>query len=93
MIVKDNYRYNFYQTIVIRLTQNHFSKGKEVAESSRQHVEPRNELAIGKKIREYQYNPQETQLRMDAGGAGKMLLGPIERKHGEILDRNVQSGK
>ena len=68
-------------------------KGKEVAESSRQHVEPRNELAIGKKVREYQYNPKPAQLRLDIGGAGRMLHLPIERKRGKVLDGNLQSGK
>ena len=78
---------------VIWLSYFFYFKGKEVAESSIQHVEPRNELAIGKRIKEYQRYPQNDQLRMDIGGAGKMLLGPIERKRGKVLDGNVKSGK
>ena len=70
-----------------------FLQGKEVAESSRQHVEPHNELAIGTKIKEYQQNPQDAQVRMDIGGAGRILPGPIERKHGKVLDGDVQTGR
>merc|ERR1712198_643412 len=42
-------------------------KGREVAESARQHVDPQDELQIGRKIKEYQQNPQDAQVRMDIG--------------------------
>merc|ERR1712126_241767 len=44
-------------------------KGREVAESARQHVDPQDELQIGRKIKEYQQNPQDAQVRMDIGSA------------------------
>merc|ERR1712136_359111 len=44
-------------------------KGREVAESARQHVDPQDELEIGRKIKEYQQNPQDAQVRMDIGSA------------------------
>ena len=70
-----------------------FLQGREVAESARQHVDPQDELQIGRKIKEYQQNPQDAQVRMDIGGAGRMLPGPIERKHGKVLDGDVQTGR
>jgi len=69
-------------------------KGHEVAESSRQHVEPQNELAIGTKIKEYQQNPQDAQLRMDIGGTGRMApIVHVPRAHGKVLDNDVKTGK
>merc|ERR1712136_221085 len=44
-------------------------KGREVAESARQHVDPQDELQIGRKIKECQQNPQDAQVRMDIGSA------------------------
>jgi len=63
-------------------------KGHEVAESSRQHVEPQNELAIGTKIKEYQQNPLDSQLRMDIGP-----IAHVPRAHGKVLDNDVKTGK
>jgi len=69
-------------------------KGKEVAESSRQHVEPQNELAIGTKIKEYQQNPLDAQVRMDIGGTGRMApIVHVPRAHGKVLDNDVKTGK
>merc|ERR1719167_61032 len=62
-------------------------KGREVAESARQHVDPQDELQIGRKIKEYQQNPQDAQVRMDIGSArgghggpsAPTMTGPISR--------------
>merc|ERR1712136_562398 len=67
-------------------------KGREVAESSRQHVDPQDELDMGRKIKEYQQNPPDAQVRMDIGGSGRMMSGPISRARGNVLDDNVQTG-
>merc|ERR1712240_342808 len=76
-------------------------KGREVAESARQHVDPQDELQIGRKIKEYQQNPQDAQVRMDIGSARgghggpsvPMMTGPISRARGKVLDEDVQSGR
>merc|ERR1712133_118793 len=76
-------------------------KGREVAESARQHVDPQDELQIGRKIKEYQQNPQDAQVRMDIGSArgghggpsAPMTTGPISRARGKVLDEDVQSGR
>merc|ERR1712002_576313 len=76
-------------------------KGREVAESARQHVDPQDELQIGIKIKEYQQNPQDAQVRMDIGSArgghggpsAPMMTGPISRARGKVLDEDVQSGR
>jgi len=68
-------------------------KGREVAESARQHVDPQDELEIGRQIKEYQQNPQDAQVRMDIGGSGRMMSGPIPRAHGKVLDEDVQTGR
>merc|ERR1712126_786193 len=74
-------------------------KGREVAESARQYVDPQDELQIG--IKEYQQNPQDAQVRMDIGSArgghggpsAPMMTGPISRARGKVLDEDVQSGR
>merc|ERR1712135_30550 len=76
-------------------------KGREVAESARQHVDPQDELEIGRKIKEYQQNPQDAQVRMDIGSARgghggpdtPMMSGPIPRARGKVLDEDVQTGR
>merc|ERR1712126_715826 len=76
-------------------------KGREVAESARQHVDPQDELQIGRKIKEYQQNPQDAQVRMDIGSArgghggpsAPMMSGPIPRARGKVLDEDVQTGR
>lgn len=68
-------------------------KGREVAESARQHVDPQDELEIGRQIKEYQQNPQDAQVRIDVGGSGRMMSGPIPRAHGTVLDEDVQTGR
>merc|ERR1712198_569155 len=76
-------------------------KGREVAESARQHVDPQDELQIGRKIKEYQQNPQDAQVRMDIGSArgrhggpsAPTMTGPISRARGKVLDEDVQSGR
>merc|ERR1712002_562059 len=76
-------------------------KGREVAESARQHVDPQDELQIGRKIKEYQQNPQDAQVRMDIGTArgghggpsAPTMTGPISRARGKVLDEDVQSGR
>merc|ERR1712135_250244 len=76
-------------------------KGREVAESARQHVDPQDELQIGRKIKEYPQNPQDAQVRMDIGSArgghggpsAPMMTGPISRARGKVLDEDVQSGR
>merc|ERR1712198_85956 len=76
-------------------------KGREVAESARQHVDPQDELEIGRKIKEYQQNPQDAQVRMDIGSARgghggpdtPMMSGPIPRARGKGLDEDVQTGR
>merc|ERR1712098_876141 len=68
-------------------------KGREVAESARQHVDPQDELEIGRQIKEYQQNPQDAQVRMDIGGSGRMMGGPIPRTRGNVLDEDVQTGR
>merc|ERR1712198_78954 len=76
-------------------------KGREVAESARQHVDPQDELQIGRKIKEYQQNPQDAQVRMDIGSARgghggpdtPMMSGPIPRARGKVLDEDVQTGR
>merc|ERR1712198_107522 len=76
-------------------------KGREVAESARQHVDPQDELQIGRKIKEYQQNPQDAQVRMDIGSArgghggpsAPTMTGPILRARGKVLDEDVQSGR
>merc|ERR1712198_480002 len=76
-------------------------KGREVAESARQHIDPQDELEIGRKIKEYQQNPQDAQVRMDIGSArgghggpsAPMMSGPIPRARGKVLDEDVQSGR
>merc|ERR1712135_116149 len=68
-------------------------KGREVAESARQHVDPQDELQIGRKIKEYQQNPQDAQVRMDIGSArgghggpsAPMMTGPISRARGRTI--------
>ena len=64
-----------------------------MAESARQHVDPQGELEIGRKIKEYQQNPQDAQVRMDVGGSGRMMSGPIPRARGTVLDEDVQTGR
>merc|ERR1712126_605124 len=67
-------------------------KGREVAESARQHVDPQDELQIGRKIKEYQQNPQDAQVRMDIGSArgghggpsAPTMTGPISRARGKV---------
>merc|ERR1712136_612839 len=76
-------------------------KGREVAESARQHVDPQDELQIGRKIKEYQQNPQDAQVHMDIGSArgghggpsAPTMTGPISRARGKVLDDDVQSGR
>merc|ERR1712198_736642 len=76
-------------------------KGREVAESARQHVDPQDELQIGRKIKESQQNPQDAQVRMDIGSArgghggpsAPTMTGPISRARGKVLDEDVQSGR
>merc|ERR1712133_44818 len=76
-------------------------KGREVAESARQHVDPQDELQIGRKIKEYQQNPQDAQVRMDIGSArgghggpsAPTMTGPVSRARGKVLDEDVQSGR
>ena len=78
-----------------------FLQGREVAESARQHVDPQDELQIGRKIKEYQQNPQDAQVRMDIGSArgghggpsAPTMTGPISRARGKVLDEDVQSGR
>ena len=48
---------------------------------------------MGRKIKEYQQNPQDAQVRMDVGGSGRMMSGPIPRAHGTVLDEDVQTGR
>merc|ERR1712126_768128 len=70
-------------------------KGREVAESAR-HVDPQDELQIGRKIKEYQQNPQDAQVRMDIGSArgghggpsAPTMTGPISRARGKVLDED-----
>ena len=77
-----------------------FLQGREVAESARQHVDPQDELQIGRKIKEYQQNPQDAQVRMDIGSArgghggpsAPTMTGPISRARGKVLDEDVQTG-
>merc|ERR1719167_1252416 len=75
--------------------------GREVAESARQHVDPQDELEIGRKIKEYQQNPQDAQVRIDIGSArgghggpsAPMMSRPISRARGTVLDEDVQTGR
>merc|ERR1719167_2167223 len=75
--------------------------GREVAESARQHVDPQDELQIGRKIKVFQQNPQDAQVRMDIGSArgghggpsAPMMSGPIPRARGTVLDEDVQTGR
>merc|ERR1711972_176158 len=59
------------------------------------------ELQIGRKIKEYQQNLQDAQVRMDIGSArgghggpsAPTMTGPISRARGKVLDEDVQSGR
>jgi len=68
-------------------------KGREIAESARQDVEPANDLEIGNLIKEYKENPNEGDVRMDIGHKTREKWIPVERKQGKILDSNVKTGK
>ena len=64
-----------------------FSQGREIAESARQHVEPEDELQIGKLMHEFEEDPDT----MSPDFIGSLV--PIERKQGKILDEDVQIGR
>merc|ERR1712198_523627 len=68
-------------------------KGREIAESARQDVEPENDLKIGNLIKEYKENPNEGEVRMDIGHVTRERWIPVERKQGKIVDPNVKTGK
>ena len=81
-----------------------FSKGKEIAESAKQQVNPGNNLEVGQLVKEYQQNPQDVQVRGDIRvneiGVIEPILPPefwrknsFERKKGKVLDENVLTGK
>ena len=61
------------------------SQGREIAESARQHVEPEDELEIGKLVHEFEKEPD--MMRFFGGGE------PIEKKKGKVLDEDVQIGR
>ena len=61
------------------------SKGREIAESARQQVEPEDELEIGKLVHEFEEEPVQN-----------LFIGaqePIEKKKGKVLDEDVQIGR
>ena len=64
------------------------SKGREIAESTRQQVEPEDELEIGKLVHEFEEDPDT--MNPDFIDLPKV---PIERKQGKILDEDVQIGR
>merc|ERR1719284_87534 len=68
-------------------------KGREIAESARQDVEPESDLEIGSLIKKYKENPNEGEVRMDIGHKTREKWIPVERKQGKILDSNVKTGK
>jgi len=68
-------------------------KGREIAESARQDVEPESDLEIGSLIKEYKENPNEGEVRMDIGHKTREKWIPVERKQGKVLDSNVKTGK
>merc|ERR1712135_174795 len=68
-------------------------KGREIAESARQDVEPENDLKIGNLIKQYKENPNEGEVRMDIGHLTREKWIPVERKQGKIVDPNVKTGK
>ena len=62
-------------------------QGNEVAESARQHIQPKEDLQIGSWIEEYKHMPSDRQVQKDIGSA------MIEKVQGKILDENVQTGQ
>merc|ERR1712198_59008 len=62
-------------------------RGREIAESARQQVEPEDELQIGELVREFEVDPDMTSPDFIRA------LVPIERKQGKILDEDVQIGR
>ena len=68
-------------------------KGREIAESGRQHIEENDKLEVGNLIKEYNQSPQDAQVRFDIGGEGRMLAEPIVKKRGKVLERDVQMGR
>ena len=95
-------RLSWFELIKLWMMKHSFkwlsSKGTEVAASARQHVEPDNELEVGKLVRKFEKSPHEDVVR---GMLSKILYGyslrpftgPIEKKQGKVLDEDVQIGR
>ena len=62
-------------------------QGREVAESARQHIQPKEDLQIGSWIEEYKQMPSNRQVQKDIGSA------MYEKVRGKILDENVRTGR
>ena len=59
-------------------------------------MQPGDQLEIGKLVQEYKQKPLESQVRNNIGGelgSLDMFKGPIEKKHGTILDEDVLTGR
>merc|ERR1711872_1085524 len=65
-------------------------KGRELAESARQDVEPENDLKIGNLIKEYKESPNEGEVRMDIGHMTREKWMPVERKQGKVVPDPVK---
>lgn len=63
-------------------------KGKEVAKGANEELQPKDELLMGEKIASFDEVPSETELQ-DAGVASG---DQVEKKKGNVLDNDVQSG-
>ena len=71
-------------------------KGREIAETARQHVQPDNQLEVGQLITEFKQKPLEAQVRINIDktfGNEISYKGPIEKKQGKVLDEDVQTGR
>jgi len=69
-------------------------QGKEVGKSADETIDPPNELMIGQALGEFEELPEDKELRsaIVKEGGSRSVKPRIERKKGNLLDSNIQSG-
>lgn len=70
-------------------------QGKEVGKSADEAIDPPNELLIGQALGEFEEEPKQAELRsaIVKEGGSRSVKPRIERKKGNLLDSNIQSGR
>jgi len=70
-------------------------QGKEVGKSADEAIDPPNDLLIGKALGEFEQEPRPAELRsaIVKEGGSRSVRPQIERKKGNLLDSNIQSGR